>query len=206
MAQRTTFAFGHPKPAVEKILQVTLRLLQRVGETELSMRAIASAAGVSKSLLHYHFESKDELLLQLNERFLQAVVARTRKTTDQMLAQAQTGGPAVVLESIDTIWRSLESMGSLRGVVLRLAARGSVNRAVAQRIRTFYMRIHSVAIEGLARSLGRPLDDTELHAMAHLLLATVLGLQALRIFRIDPRGLKGAQDLVGALLLALGRS
>ncbi len=49
---------------IERILQASIDTIARMGYEGASMKEIASAAGVSKALLHYHFQSKEELMLQ----------------------------------------------------------------------------------------------------------------------------------------------
>jgi AcrR family transcriptional regulator len=50
-----------------RILEAAVRLIARDGLDEARMARIAMAAGVSPSLLHYHFESRDALLAEALE-------------------------------------------------------------------------------------------------------------------------------------------
>lgn len=54
----------------EEIMEATYNVLAEHGYAELSMRRIADELGKSKSLLHYHYDTKDELLLAFLDRFL----------------------------------------------------------------------------------------------------------------------------------------
>lgn len=54
----------------EEIMSATYRVLCDRGYADLSMRAIAEELGKSKSLLHYHYDTKDDLLLAFLDRFL----------------------------------------------------------------------------------------------------------------------------------------
>ncbi|WP_207591983.1 TetR/AcrR family transcriptional regulator [Halomontanus rarus] len=56
--------------AREEIMEATYHVLCEEGYAGLTMRAIAAEAGTSKSLIHYHFDTKEELLLTFLERFL----------------------------------------------------------------------------------------------------------------------------------------
>lgn len=49
---------------IERILQASIDTIARMGYEGASMKEIASTAGVSKALLHYHFASKEDLMLQ----------------------------------------------------------------------------------------------------------------------------------------------
>lgn len=54
----------------EEIMEATYNVLAEHGYADLSMRRIADELGKSKSLLHYHYDTKDELLLAFLDRFL----------------------------------------------------------------------------------------------------------------------------------------
>lgn len=61
----------------ETVMRATCRALSEKGYANLTMQAIAEEAGVSKAALHYHFDSKSELLASfqsyIGERFLERV-------------------------------------------------------------------------------------------------------------------------------------
>lgn len=63
-------ATERPADTREEIMSATYRVLCEQGYADLSMRAIAAELGKSKSLLHYHYDTKDELLLAFLDRFL----------------------------------------------------------------------------------------------------------------------------------------
>ena len=50
----------------ERILEVALDLFVEQGYEKTSLREIAERVGVTKAALYYHFESKDDLLLELH--------------------------------------------------------------------------------------------------------------------------------------------
>ncbi|MCB1303551.1 MAG: TetR/AcrR family transcriptional regulator [Leptospiraceae bacterium] len=62
--QVTTSRSAEAAETIEKILQATIDTISRMGYEGASMKEIAASAGVSKALLHYHFQSKEELMLQ----------------------------------------------------------------------------------------------------------------------------------------------
>jgi D-serine deaminase-like pyridoxal phosphate-dependent protein/AcrR family transcriptional regulator len=51
----------------EEILQAACRIIAKSGARKLSMRDVAQEASVSKALLHYYFQSRDELLARAYE-------------------------------------------------------------------------------------------------------------------------------------------
>jgi len=54
----------------EEILRATYRVLCEDGFADLTMQAIADEADVSKSLLHYHYDTKQDLIVAFLERFI----------------------------------------------------------------------------------------------------------------------------------------
>jgi AcrR family transcriptional regulator len=56
-----------PKPSTrERILEVALELFNEQGYAETSLREIADRLGVTKAALYYHFERKEDILLELH--------------------------------------------------------------------------------------------------------------------------------------------
>src|ERR1700683_5182861 len=60
---------GRPRgPTPERILDVALELFNEQGYEKTSLREIAERLGVTKAALYYHFERKEEILLELHLR------------------------------------------------------------------------------------------------------------------------------------------
>lgn len=60
------------------LLLAAERLLVEQGQSGLTTRRVAAAAGVHHGLVHYYFGSMDELVLQVLERFTAELLARQR--------------------------------------------------------------------------------------------------------------------------------
>jgi AcrR family transcriptional regulator len=79
-----------------KILDSAEKLFANNGVAAVSLREINAAAGVSPSVLHYHFGGRDELIATLLERRLPALnLARS-----QMLEQLQNSGRDVSVREL----------------------------------------------------------------------------------------------------------
>lgn len=190
--------------SVEAIVQAALRCLARKGSESLAMREIADEAGVSKSLLHYHFKTKEDLLLAVIDRFFSDMVGRIEAVTASLAARAG-GGADALLGSLDAIRRELRAAGGMQATVLRLAALGTTDASIGARLREFRDRLRGLAVEGLRRALaGRPPPPLPLEDMAELLLATVIGLEASRLFAGDPSSLDGAFEVLKLLFVTIG--
>ena len=55
---------GEVAETIERIMQSTVDTVARRGAEGATLKDIATGAGVSKALLHYHFKSKEELLIE----------------------------------------------------------------------------------------------------------------------------------------------
>lgn len=89
--------------AQEKILTATVSRLLAVGAAKLNMQDVADYAGVSKGLIHYHFDSKDTLL------------ARTVDWMTAQIDERERGAlkGATAHTAIDLLWRALTTELSL---------------------------------------------------------------------------------------------
>jgi AcrR family transcriptional regulator len=69
-----------PEAVHEEIMAATYRVVCTTGYADLTMREIAAEAGKSKSLLHYHYETKEGLLVA----FLDHMLTRFEREVDAM--------------------------------------------------------------------------------------------------------------------------
>lgn len=65
-----TTASGSPVDTAEQIMEGTYRALCEYGYASLTMQDIADECGKSTSLLHYHFDTKEELLVSFIDYIL----------------------------------------------------------------------------------------------------------------------------------------
>ncbi|NLB36913.1 MAG: TetR/AcrR family transcriptional regulator, partial [Clostridiales bacterium] len=53
------------------IIEATQELLLQKGISDISLAEIAKKAGISKGTLYYHYKSKDEILFDIMDKYLQ---------------------------------------------------------------------------------------------------------------------------------------
>jgi AcrR family transcriptional regulator len=95
--------------ARNRILEAAIRSLVRDG-TDASMATIASASGVSKALLHYHYADRASLLAEVVVQLARRIMSRERAAMD-----AVSGSSAV-----DALWSWLDgelAHGELRALL-----------------------------------------------------------------------------------------
>lgn len=96
--------------AARRIVDAGLELAVRGGLTAVSLQEVATLAGVSKGLIHYHFHDKATLVARLLEHAAERVAARER-------AAAGQAASAPAAQALDVYWKWLEgelSRGELR--------------------------------------------------------------------------------------------
>lgn len=150
--------------ATDRILAAARGLVARGGTAELSMGDVASAAQVSKALVHYHFHDKDSLLVALAERAGGFVLARTRRAVE--------GSDSTDEHVLDAYWSSLDAelnAGDLR-ILLALAECDSERvRSVCRRFATERRELTSTQIACVFERLG-----LQLRVPAELVADTVV--------------------------------
>lgn len=129
-----------------RILESARRLVQRGGAAQVSMGEVAAAAGVSKALIHYHFEDKDSLLAALVESVGRSVLAR-----------AQSSGVAASSRPLDAHWAWLErelSEGDIRVLLSLSDCDSAATRAASRRIAEERRRVLASDVDAIFTRLG----------------------------------------------------
>ena len=88
--------------ATVRILDAAARQIATGGATALALGDIAREAGVSKALIHYHFEDKERLLSRLVYHLAGSLVAREREA---LATYEHQHNPLAV----DALWQWLEA-------------------------------------------------------------------------------------------------
>jgi AcrR family transcriptional regulator len=65
--------------ACERFLDAAERLLKEMSWSEVTVRRLATEAGLNHGLVHYYFGSMEELFVQVLERFTTRLIARQRE-------------------------------------------------------------------------------------------------------------------------------
>jgi len=149
-------------------MESAARRIAAAGAADLSLQDVAEAAGVSKALIHYHFNDKAELLARVTSWLAAAVVTRA----DAALAGATA--PRV----IDALWtwldgelargdvRVLLDLAQVQAGTVRAAAHAAAEARRAAAARMVASLFHTL---GLALRVPVPL-------MADVLVAFIDGL------------------------------
>lgn len=179
----------------EQILRAARFILQRDGVADLSIRAVAGEAAVNLALVHYHFHSRDGLLLAVLEDLNAELLARQHTLygrTDSTLAEKWR-------EAVEYYRADLDS-GYVR-VLLELAAYGYANPEMAERVRAT-MRgwqdlVHAVVVDAIQHYGIRAIGADELTSV---LMSFWYGMELRHLLNISE-----AEGHMWRTLEALGR-
>ncbi|MEP6989753.1 MAG: TetR/AcrR family transcriptional regulator [bacterium] len=127
------------------IIDAGIRCLARDGLQATSMGAIATRAGVSKALLHYHFTDRAALLADMTATITQRLVLREQGA----LSTAQ-GEPAV-----DLLWRWVEGELARGELHALLELYGVRDASVCDALAASRLRRHEAARATVSRLFQR---------------------------------------------------
>ncbi|MEQ1504627.1 MAG: helix-turn-helix domain-containing protein [Myxococcota bacterium] len=91
--------------SIHRIVDAAARMFGRNGYEGASMDTVARAAGVSKGLLHYHFHSKEHLLIEA----VRATFRQLHRRFDDRFRRGDRGLDAAV-DALDALWATIRDM------------------------------------------------------------------------------------------------
>ncbi|SMF72333.1 transcriptional regulator, TetR family [Tistlia consotensis] len=172
--ERTTEATKAESGAAEsrrRILDVAARLFREQGYAGVSLRAIAAEAGMQAGSLYYHFDSKEDLVVEILDEGIRTVHQGVAEAVGRLPTGA--GGEALLRTAILAHLRSLLRLSDYSSANVRIF--GQIPEAVRQRslpVRQAYDRYWD---ELLAEARGRGLlrADADLRTTRLLLIGAL---------------------------------
>ncbi|MFM2248038.1 MAG: hypothetical protein RL071_4113 [Pseudomonadota bacterium] len=155
MPNRSRPAPGVPADprAVQRILGAARRIFGRAGFDGASMGEVAAEAGVSKGLLHYHFENKDHLLLETQRAFFrqlhQRFVERARKGD---------GGLPSALDALDAMWGAARELHQGAPFIVETLALSTHDSGMGRQVASFYTECTGLLTDAIRAVFAEDLD------------------------------------------------
>lgn len=188
----------HGHEPVRKILDAAEQCLGRSGYGDTSIRDVAAEAGVSKSLVHYHFKSKEHLFLEVQIGVYNRLAAHVTEA-----ALSVETGPERVLRALDALIEVL-SDGAELGVHTELWARALGNEKMGAHARRLHDYLRKLVIRTIEQIVDPELLPVSPGVAADLLLAALTGLGLQSGFDDSPgrvdEALEGVRNVVILLL------
>jgi len=144
-----------PRESVRRILEAASTLWSRHGIQGVSLEKIAAAAGVAKSLLHYHFESKDHLLLEVN-------MYRAERLLAQVRIEAMPPGATVperIAGALEAVWGLLVDGRSQVPLQVELWRASRESPRLREHLERFATGVRVLVHAALADALGPAAGD-----------------------------------------------
>lgn len=135
--------------SVQKILRAAMRVWSRLGYHGASLKDVAAEAGVAKSLLHYHFESKEHLLIELQAQWCRLVARAVRNR----LAE---GPPSLdaAFAALDQVWDAMVATRAQFPFAFEVWRQSETNLAIRERLVAFDRELRDLITDGVRRTLG----------------------------------------------------
>jgi AcrR family transcriptional regulator len=147
----------------EAILTAASRCIIERGHAALSTRAVAKAAGVNQSLIHYYFGTRERLMLAVLDQMNQALLKRQAEMFEAPTTFADKWAQACRFYKEDL------ASGYVR-LLMELTALGAVNAAVEPEMRKLRGQWRSL----LERVVGEALDHFNIRSVSAEVVTTYL--------------------------------
>ncbi len=154
----------------QELLEATLRLLAREGSAAVTMRAVASEAGVPSTAPTYYFASKQELLLEAWRLHAEREADRVSRATEAVGTDGSSGAIArrLALFVHDSLGPARESLLAEIELLLEAARQPELEELT----RVWHQTLHEHVRDALAAA-GSSHPELD----ARLLLAVTAGLE-----------------------------
>ena len=179
----------HPINAREKILQAAFTVLAREGYENTSIKDIAEEAGVAQGLVHYHYKSKQQLVLAVLAFVCQKV-------------ELGVEGEAGALQAFEQTKAMLKESRATNSLYIQLIGVSLHDPVIGPGVRDF-IRSDRAHVEDIARQVlaERELDPTPARGIAGVVWAAILGIMVQSL--VDPEfNSDGAVDALAAMSLS----
>lgn len=193
----------YPRPnlhnsSVWNILWAAADCFARNGYQGTSTKEIALRAGVSKSLLHYHFESKEHILIELQRMITETAFTRLGNVSLQKEPSIENA-----LDTLDEAWKLLKGVRRYLTVVTDLWNLAMTQDALRVDQKKLYGEILGMLVSVIRQCLGPDADSLSIPParLANLLISAMPGI-ALRL-QVDPVGAQEAYEDFKRVLVSL---
>lgn len=165
---------GSEEPsAPDRILAAAEECFGKGGFARTSLREVAEVAGVSKALIHYHFDSKEGLLLEMQSQL-------HRRVADEVRRVALEGRPGLdtAMRAFEALARAMVRFAPLHPVFLELGALAVQNPKLGERTAAFYGEAEQMILTGIRDTLGPRAERLEVpvERLAKLMMSCLYGI------------------------------
>jgi AcrR family transcriptional regulator len=159
-----------PNPRKAALTEALLRIVAERGLDQVSVREVASAAGVSIGTVQHYFPTKDEMLASAFAEVVRQVRAR--------LASVERGDD--IRSNLSAVLREFLPLDARRTqearIMLAFATRAATSPALAEVQRSVLEEVREALSEAFGRAGNGQLSESEAKTAAHIAIAAADGL------------------------------
>jgi len=138
---------------IGRILTAASKRFGQSGFKGASLVEIAREAGVSKGLLHYHFRSKEHLLIEAQRASFRQIYKRFSERSHH----GDTGlGPA--LSALDALWQSIRDLRAGAPFIVETLSLSAQEGPVGRQLDTFYEESTALLEDGIRKIFNDELN------------------------------------------------
>jgi AcrR family transcriptional regulator len=182
-------------PKVVQILDAAARCFGRDGLANTTIQQIAGEAGMTKSMIHYYFESKQVLILELQAFVHERYFRRVQSKLDKL-----SSGSSTQLE--EALWEVFDIVGDKNFLLLQLELFAEAGRDANMRNRMMLAQERTRELVEMGTESVAPGDAAaELpKALALMISSQLLGLRVQELVGEDPALTKEAYRMFIAMV------
>ncbi|MCA9493678.1 MAG: TetR/AcrR family transcriptional regulator [Alphaproteobacteria bacterium] len=130
--------------SIQRIVDAAARMFGRDGFAGASMGEVARAAGVSKGLLHYHFDSKEQLLIEAVRTTFRQIHTRFSERFERGDRGLQTAE-----EALDALWGTVRDLSSWAPFMVETMSLATKAGPIRDDLFAFYAESEELLAQGI---------------------------------------------------------
>ena len=156
-----------------QILRAAKKIFGQLGYRGASMEQVAKAAGVSKGLLHYHFRSKEGLLIEAQK----SVFKELHRRFSERVTRGDSGVDTA-LDALDSMWTSVRDLRDGAPFIVETLSLGGQQGPLRPHIQNFYRESTALLEDGIRKVFSENIGSLVIppHRMAILIRILLSGL------------------------------
>lgn len=183
--------------SIERIILATIDCVAKNGYEGASTQKIAQLANVSKSLIHYYFKTKEDLLLKALNYFANEIA-------EEIKSKIQNNYPSVELAitAAEELYKSLISNKIRASFFVEMYSKAIHNKKFRKKLKNYHTFEEDLIFEVIYRSLY-PMQDNisiSLRNLAKIFQTFMLGLAVQSVIELNEEDIKNRLNILLEIL------
>ena len=139
--------------SVQRILSAAASMFGDQGFEKASMLEVARAAGGSKGLLHYHFRSKEHLLIETQR----AIFKQIHHRFDDRFRRGDQG-MSTALDALDALWEAMVDLKPWAPFMMETMSLATQQNPIREHLENFYSEAEQMLEKSIRQAFAEDLD------------------------------------------------